>query len=265
MKFNKRKASRAVAYLLSAVMVSQALLSPVSMVYANGDDDSSQQQAVQVENTNGNGEASNKDAAAGQGASDDTAAVTEASSTDASAKQGSSEAAASTQAAGSATAQGSAATQDAVATQASGYNPNAEPIKLGDGSHSSISAGVYKDADLKNPISSDEKLSTDQQLYGQIKIKFASDERPTLEHPNIAYDLPSNVEVKNQGPFTLYDGTKEAGTWEIKDGVAYLHYNESYLAATVTEAHLKFDFTVKDKNKGDGQKPISNSPVYRRR
>ena len=55
MKFNKRKASRAVAYLLSAVMVSQVLLSPASMVYANGDDDSSQQQTVQVENANGGG------------------------------------------------------------------------------------------------------------------------------------------------------------------------------------------------------------------
>lgn len=55
MRFNKRKASRAVAYLLSAVMVSQALLSPVSMVYANGDDAASQEQTAQVENANGGG------------------------------------------------------------------------------------------------------------------------------------------------------------------------------------------------------------------
>lgn len=43
MKFKRGRTSRAVAYLMSAVMISQALLSPVSTVYASAvDDDASQ-------------------------------------------------------------------------------------------------------------------------------------------------------------------------------------------------------------------------------
>ena len=56
MKFNKNRALRAVAYVMSAIMISQALLSPTSMVYANaGDATASQQETTQVENSNGGG------------------------------------------------------------------------------------------------------------------------------------------------------------------------------------------------------------------
>lgn len=55
MKFNKNRALRAVAYVMSAIMISQALLSPTSMVYANAGDAASQQETTQVENSNGGG------------------------------------------------------------------------------------------------------------------------------------------------------------------------------------------------------------------
>lgn len=53
MKFKRGRTSRAVAYLMSAVMISQALLSPVSTVYASAvDDDASQQVAAETEKGN---------------------------------------------------------------------------------------------------------------------------------------------------------------------------------------------------------------------
>ena len=258
MKFNKRKASRAVAYLLSAVMVSQALLSPVSMVYANGDDDSSQQQAVQVENTNGNGEASNKDAAAGQGASDDTAAVTEASSTDASAKQGSSEAAASTQAAGNATttatqavgsasAQSSAATQNAVATQADdGYNANADPIVIDentDPNDVTVKVGLFTDADHKNELGNTEVGANDS-IYANVSMTFNKNIKPTKSSPNVEYVFPDSIKVANKSGIGVEDG-KTMYTWSIQDNVFKIQFTEAFFEAHNSEIYTKADFDFK--------------------
>lgn len=56
MKFKRGRTSRAVAYLMSAVMISQALLSPVSAVYASAvDGAASQQVEAAAENDNGGG------------------------------------------------------------------------------------------------------------------------------------------------------------------------------------------------------------------
>lgn len=54
MKFNKNRASRAVAYAMSALMIGQTLLSPVCTAYANAVDESAiQQQAAQNQKDTG--------------------------------------------------------------------------------------------------------------------------------------------------------------------------------------------------------------------
>lgn len=239
MRFNKCKASRAVAYLLSAVMVSQALLSPASMVYANTDSaDAVQQEAVQTKDSSHDEGSDTENATKSNGttASADTATGSDQTGVQADDKA----AAASTHAVDKTSA------RHAVAAQSNnGYNPDAAPIKLGSGSQSNIDAGVYTDKDRTQPLG-DKEVAANDTFYGRVKITFQGSERPTYEHPNIAYELPSNIKVADQGPNNLYDDNVLAGTWSIKNGVVYLNYREDYLNKKVDTAHFDFDFQIKD-------------------
>lgn len=249
MKFKRGRTSRAVAYLMSAVMISQALLSPVSTVYAAQD-------AAAVQETAG--QADGGAVAEGENASNGT---TPDSRSDVSNSSASTKTAATEDGQQSVSAQSSDNGDEPsmAASESSTYNPQAEPIWLGDGSTSEIAACVYSDKSCKHPLDKNKKYPSNQTLYGKITFDFEDPERPTLEQPNIAYRLPDNVEVSDRGPNPLYDGATLAGTWEIKNGVAYFHYSESYLSQLVDgnpfvvhEASADFDFQIKDQGKGDG-------------
>lgn len=249
MKFKRGRTSRAVAYLMSAVMISQALLSPVSTVYAAQD-------AAAVQETAG--QADGGAVAEGENASNGT---TPDSRSDVSNSSASTKTAATEDGQQSVSAQSSDNGDEPsmAASESSTYNPQAEPIWLGDGSTSEIAACVYSDKSCKHPLDRNKKYPINQTLYGKITFDFDESERPTLEQPNIAYRLPDNVEVSDRGPNPLYDGATLAGTWEIKDGVAYFHYSESYLSQivdgnpfVVSEASADFDFQIKGQGKGDG-------------
>ena len=206
----------------------------------------------------GGGYASSEDAAAEQGAGDavDNEAAgsnSEAAATNDASTQSDDAAATSVQASGNNAAQG------AVAVQSSNYNPDADPIYLGSGSESTIDAGVYRDKDRTEPLG-DTPAAANDTFYGRVSIEFKGSERPTAEHPNIAYKLPSNIKVADQGPNNLYDENVLAGTWSIKNGVVYLNYREDYLKKKVDTAHFDFDFTIKDQNKGDGDSTKINFP-----
>lgn len=249
MKFKRGRTSRAVAYLMSAVMISQALLSPVSTVYAAQD-------AAAVQETAG--QADGGTVAEDENASNGT---TLDSRSDVSNSSASTKTAATEDGQQSVSAQSSDSGDEPsmAASDSSTYNPQAEPIWLGDGSTSEIAACVYSDKSCKHPLDKNKKYPINQTLYGKITFDFDESERPTPEQPNIAYRLPDNVEVSDRGPNPLYDGATLAGTWEIKDGVAYFHYSESYLSQivdgnpfVVSEASADFDFQIKGQVKGDG-------------
>ena len=143
--------------------------------------------------------------------------------------------------------------------QANEYNPDAESREVTQG----LSVTIYKDKGCNDPLG-DEAVSADTVLYGKVNIDFSSSEAPTLACPNIAYKLPADqIDAPNQGPSTLYDsGNNVAGTWSIKDGVAYLKYNEDWLRAHSSNmtAHFSFDFTLADSNKGDGSQTTVSFP-----
>lgn len=250
MKFKRGRTSRAVAYLMSAVMISQALLSPVSTVYAAQDAAAVQETAGQAD-----GGTVAEDENASNGTTLDSCG--DASNSSASTKTAATEDG--QQQSVSVQSSDNGDEPSMPASESSAYNPQAEPIWLGDGSSSEITADIYSDKSCKQPLDRSKKYPSNQTLYGKITFDFEDPERPTLEQPNIAYRLPDNVEVSDRGPNPLYDGATLAGTWEIKNGVAYFHYSESYLSQLVDgnpfvvhEASADFDFQIKDQGKGDG-------------
>lgn len=147
---------------------------------------------------------------------------------------------------------------DELAPRAGNYNENADYREVSSG----ISATVYKDAALSEPLG-DEPVVDGAHLYGKLNIDFSEDEQPTLASPNIKYTFPNNVNFTNKGEQPLYDSSNNvAGTWRIEDGVAYLHYNEDWLRTHPSgcTAYVGFDFTVQESGKGDGDQVIIAFP-----
>ena len=108
-----------------------------------------------------------------------------------------------------------------------------------------------------------EAVSGDTPLYGKVNIDFATEEQPALAQPNVKYTFPKNVSFSDQSTQTLYDGNNQvAGTWYIKDGVAYLHYNEDWLRKehSNVSAHVNFQFNLNSNETGDDKQVTVNFP-----
>lgn len=141
---------------MSAVMISQALLSPVSTVYASAvDDDASQQVAAETEKGNvGSSDGSSNGQDTG---TDDTTVTDDASSSHTSASAD------------------NAAEQSEVASRSvDGYNPNAEPIVIDSNTKpgsASVTAGFYKDKDYTQELGT-EALGVHQTVYGMVNIQL---------------------------------------------------------------------------------------------
>lgn len=108
-----------------------------------------------------------------------------------------------------------------------------------------------------------EAVSGDTPLYGKVNIDFATEEQPALAQPNVKYTFPKNVSFSDQSTQTLYDGNNQvAGTWYIKDGVAYLHYNEDWLRKEHSNmsAHVNFQFNLNSNETGDDKQVTVNFP-----
>ncbi len=126
-----------------------------------------------------------------------------------------------------------------------------------------ISVGVYKDSSYSQEVTDSDSFTTDTTLYGKLNIDFSDAEKPTLSSPNIKYTFPKNVTFTNRAVQPLYDSNnKQAGTWYIQDGVAYLHYNEDWLRTNSNNitAHVSFDFTMAGNSQGDGKSVVVNFP-----
>lgn len=96
-----------------------------------------------------------------------------------------------------------------------------------------------------------------------MNIDFATEEQPALAQPNVKYTFPKNVSFSDQSTQTLYDGNNQvAGTWYIKDGVAYLHYNEDWLRKehSNVSAHVNFQFNLNSNETGDDKQVTVNFP-----
>ena len=125
-----------------------------------------------------------------------------------------------------------------------------------------ISVTVYKDKDCSQELGG-EAVSGDTPLYGKVNIDFATEEQPALAQPNVKYTFPKNVSFSDQSTQTLYDGNNQvAGTWYIKDGVAYLHYNEDWLRKehSNVSAHVNFQFNLNSNETGDDKQVTVNFP-----
>ena len=108
-----------------------------------------------------------------------------------------------------------------------------------------------------------EAVSGNTPLYGKVNIDFATEEQPALAQPNVKYTFPKNVSFSDQSTQTLYDGNNQvAGTWYIKDGVAYLHYNEDWLRKEHSNmsAHVNFQFNLNSNETGDDKQVTVNFP-----
>ena len=71
------------------------------------------------------------------------------------------------------------------------------------------------------------------------------------------------MSFSDQSTQTLYDGNNQvAGTWYIKDGVAYLHYNEDWLRKEHSNmsAHVNFQFNLNSNETGDDKQVTVNFP-----
>lgn len=138
------------------------------------------------------------------------------------------------------------------------YNGNADHKEATTG----ISVTVYKDKDCSQELGG-EAVSGDTPLYGKVNIDFATEEQPALAQPNVKYTFPKNVSFSDQSTQTLYDGNNQvAGTWYIKDGVAYLHYNEDWLRKehSNVSAHVNFQFNLNSNETGDDKQVTVNFP-----
>ena len=247
MKFNKNRASRAVAYVMSAIMISQALLSPTSMVYANADDDTTaRQETAQVQNSNGEC-ASAENSADGQDAGDGGSEVN-AGTTSTETAPASSDAAAAVDAAAATSSDADDAESDLEAAS-SAYNPNADPLVITETSAKqegvSASAGFYLDADHTQPLGST-PVGQGDTVYADVSIKFAGKLYPSLEHPNIEYDFPTNNKVAEKDGAVYNNAGELQYTWEIKDNKLYVRYSEEFLTTLPSNitAEAKFTFSI---------------------
>ena len=154
--------------------------------------------------------------------------------------------------------QQASATADDVAVVAAGdvepasYNPDAAPRIIGEGTASSATLGLFKDAQHAQPLG-DDAVTVNDTVYGELEIAFAYDDLPTLESPNVWYRFPSNVTVG-----TLEADGSYAGTWKIvnQGGVTYaeFQYDGAWLSTHPSgiRANVDFEFSVADKNVPDG-------------
>lgn len=142
MKFKRGRTSRAVAYLMSAVMISQTLLSPVSTVYASAVDYAASQQ-VAAETEKGN-VGSSDDSSNGQDTgTDDTTVTDDTGSSDVSPSTNDVAAQSDDATAVEHQTAGSRSVQSAVVASSNGYNP-AAPARPVD---SNVTVGFYKKKD----------------------------------------------------------------------------------------------------------------------
>ena len=156
-----------------------------------------------------------------------------------------------------------AAATDDVAVVAAGdaepasYNPDAAPKVIGEGTASSATLGLFKDAQHTQPLG-DDAVTVNDTVYGELEIAFAYDDLPTLESPNVWYQLPSNVTVAAGRSGTLEADGSYAGTWKIvnQGGVTYaeFQYDGEWLSTHPSgiRANVDFEFSVADKNASDG-------------
>lgn len=270
----RQRGKKLLSILLSAVMVTQMYAMPVQSAFAA--DGADEQQASTVEAQAGDESTPDDDS---QNA-DDQAVVEPAPSTDdqqgdaapaeeqksderADEQQGEKPESKAPQAALADEALSAAAEpapQNAApsAKESGEYNGNADHKEATTG----ISVTVYKDKDCSQELGG-EAVSGDTPLYGKVNIDFATEEQPALAQPNVKYTFPKNVSFSDQSTQTLYDGNNQvAGTWYIKDGVAYLHYNEDWLRKehSNVSAHVNFQFNLNSNETGDDKQVTVNFP-----
>lgn len=223
---------------MSAVMISQALLSPVSTVYANAVDyAASQQVAAATENGNGGGYSSADSCSSGRNAgSDDATVADDASSSD------------------TPTLANDVAAQSEVASRAvDEYNPNADPIVIDGATEAgsvSVTAGFYKDAAHTQVLGTD-ALGVNEIVYGTVNIKFDGSMKPSKANPNVKYVFPDAIHVMDNSGTNVVDG-KTMYNWRISGNEFIVEFTEAFFEAHNSEIYTEANFEFKlDSDKVD--------------
>ena len=227
---------------MSAVMISQALLSPVSAVYASAvDGAASQQVEAAAENDNGGGCSSADSSSNGRDAgSADTTVTDDTSSSDVSPSTS------------------DVAAQSQVASRAvDGYNPNADPIVI-DGTTAAgsvtVVAGFFKDAAHTQVLGTD-ALGVNETVYGMVNIKFDGSMKPSKANPNIKYVFPDAIHVVDNSGTNVVDG-KTMYNWHISGNEFIVEFTEAFFEAHNSEIYTEANFEFKldsDKIGDDGK------------
>ncbi len=134
------------------------------------------------------------------------------------------------------------------------YNPDAADEAI-TGQSGALKVSITKDKNGSIPYNG-ETITADTTLYGEMSIDFHSSHKPTLEHPNVYYQLPDNISVVNKASATLYDKNGvAAGTWEIVGNKVRIKFSEEWLTENPSEisASFSFEFKLADQTKGDGE------------
>jgi pilin isopeptide linkage protein len=133
------------------------------------------------------------------------------------------------------------------------YNPNADPVEVTSAS-GTVNANISYDAEGSHPYDN-QPITANDELYASINIVFNQNSKPTLAQPNVSYTLPDSISVKSQASQNLYDSNNLlAGTWSISNNQVILKFSDTWLNAHASEvtAFFKIQFSIADKNAGDG-------------
>lgn len=122
-----------------------------------------------------------------------------------------------------------------------------------------VTVGVYKSEEdrtaSKNSITSSVEMNNGDTMYGQFKVNFADNQKPTVGNTCVVYTFPDGVKYTQNGatstndPMNLQDSNGEyAGWWRISGNKLCFRYSEEYLQnhPNVPSAGAKFNFQLKD-------------------
>jgi pilin isopeptide linkage protein/fimbrial isopeptide formation D2 family protein len=134
------------------------------------------------------------------------------------------------------------------------YNPTAEPTPITSAS-GTVNESVTTDASGANTYDGS-PIEADDELYLNVAVVFNSENKPTLEKPNVSYEIPSTISLTKQkiGETLLDSKGAKAGTYDVTAGKVILYFDEAWLNSQASEVSSRFSvsFTLADQSKGDG-------------
>jgi pilin isopeptide linkage protein len=151
--------------------------------------------------------------------------------------------------------QSTTTTSDAAAAAVAAAVATATPVATQAASGPVAITGSIADVTLKLTDASGATIdptvpvSRDQSIHGALSIDYHPETCPNQSSLEYTYAFPSGISVDTVATSTLYDENHAvAGTYEIKDGVAHITYDKTWISdhAGSVKTFFSFDFKVED-------------------